>query len=87
MFRKTLGGALAATVAVIGLLALAIPYYWAYWIWHLDWGTFLMNRRWIFGFLGFTIGTLLLFLGIAAGTAMLGMAAWDWGKGNFVDDQ
>src|SRR5271166_6509567 len=56
MLRKILGGALVAIVVVIGLIALAIPYYWAYWIWSLDWGTFLVNRRWIFGFLGFTLG-------------------------------
>ena len=85
MFRKSLGGALAAIVAMIGFAALAIPYYWAYWIWHLDWGTFLRSRRWIFDFLGLTLGTSLLLFFIAAGTATLAMAAWEWGKGNAAE--
>jgi hypothetical protein len=82
MFRKILGGALVAIVVAIGLVALAIPYYWAYWIWHLDWGTFLMNRRWILGFVGFTFGTFVLLVCVAVGTASLAMAAWYW-----VDDR
>ena len=86
MFRKTLGGALVAITVVIGLVALAIPYYWAYWIWHLDWGTFLVNRRWIFGFVGLTFGTPVLFFGVAFGTAVLAMTAWEWGKGNSAGD-
>ena len=86
MFRKILGVALVAITAVIGLVALAIPYYWAYWIWHLDWGTFLVNRRWIFGFMGLTFGTFLLLIGIAMGTAVLAITAWEWGKGDSAGD-
>ena len=86
MFRKILGVALVAITAVIGLVALAIPYYWAYWIWHLDWGTFLVNRRWIFGFMGLTFGTFLLLFGIAMGTAVLAISVWEWGKGDSAGD-
>jgi hypothetical protein len=85
MFRKILGGVLVAIVAVIGLVALAIPYYWAYWIWHLDWGTFLVNRRWIFGFVGLTFGTFLILFGIAVGTAFLALFVWELGKGNAAE--
>ena len=80
MFRKTLGGALVAIIVTIGLAGLAIPYFWVTWIWHLDWGTFLVNRRWIFGFIGLTFGTFLLLFFLAMGTVALAMAAWDWGK-------
>jgi hypothetical protein len=78
MFRKILGGALVAIIVVIGLIALAIPYYWAYWIWHLDWGTFLVHRRWIFGFIGFTFVTLLLLVCVVGATVGLAINAWDW---------
>jgi hypothetical protein len=64
-------GVVAAIIIVGLVLAIALPYYWASWVWTWDWGIFLHNRRWIFCFGAFFLGTPMAFVVIAASTAML----------------
>jgi hypothetical protein len=70
---------IVAAIIIVGVvLAIALPYYWASWVWTWDWGIFLRHRRWIFCFLALFMGTPTVFIVIAASAAML--------AGRVIDD-